>query len=248
MKNREVRENNKVQFYMALALTVILLLVVFTLGWLFYQRGLQLVTEVRSPDLEIWEGHFEGHDTGEQSYLMLNDIDASGGSTEKEYVFCVYGDTATDYVLQLGYTTNNPFTYEIYSAKEYEGKVASGTGGAIADPNGGAYYYEKITDADQETSTLAGCFLNRAETGIANDTYHNETFSAAGTGEAYGNVQKNAEPIYWKSTVIKPSDSSKKTDGSFVEYYILKIKWETGSITNNKETDMVYLIAGASAQ
>jgi hypothetical protein len=48
--------------------------------------------------------------------------------------------------------------------------------------------------------------------------------------------------------VIKPSDSSKKTDGSFVEYYILKIKWETGTISNNKETDMVYLIAGASAQ
>jgi hypothetical protein len=132
-----------------------------------------------------------------------------------------------EYVLQLGYTTNNPFTYEIFPAEE--STVSSGN--SILEPNGKDYYYTKTS-----ASALSGKYLNLSGTTASNE-YHDMTF------EGYDSVQTNAEPVYWQSVKITPKEAAKRSDGSFVEYYILKISWPSGS-SNNKETDMIYLMTG----
>jgi hypothetical protein len=228
-------KNQKIQFYLALIVIIALLIIIPALSWIFYQRGLQTVSKIQAPDLQIWEGHYdkEKAESGEQSYLFLNDIDVESDTKEKEYVFCVYGDIEVEYMLQLGYTTNNPFTYEIYAATETEIVDGNIPEGAVIEPNNANYYYTKTTNSNHEFSTLGGEYLT--------DDYHALTFDDEENKKI---VQKNAEPIYWQSDTIIPNV---KEDGSFVEYYILKIKWSEG-IKNNKETDMVYLIAGLSNQ
>ena len=74
-------------------------------------------------------------------------------------------------------------------------------------------------------------------TGIANGTYHEKTYGAYGSQF----VQKNAEPLYWQSS---PAITPAAAGNMFTDYYILEVSWDSDKVTNNKETDMVYLTAG----
>ena len=87
---------------------------------------------------------------------------------------------------------------------------------------------------------LPGGYLNiDANNRYATDAYHKET---------YGNytksyVQKSAEPLYWKTTNQETLPEKQDDTTYYVNYYILRILWDE-NVQNNKETDMIYLMAG----
>jgi len=104
--------------------------------------------------------------------------------------------------------------------------------------NGSIFY---LGDYYKKGSKLAGNYLNKeTESNYATNAYHEKTY------EKYGNVQISAEPLYWKTdSQEKLPDEMQKPDknGNYVNYYILHITWDE-TVQNNKETDMIYIMAG----
>ena len=85
---------------------------------------------------------------------------------------------------------------------------------------------------------LTGSYLNKDENSDnATDKYHEITY------DKYNNVQKSAEPLYWKTTNQETLPENKDDTTHYVNYYILHISWDE-NVQNNKETDMIYLMAG----
>ena len=64
------------------------------------------------------------------------------------------------------------------------------------------------------------------------------------TVETYPYVNVYAEPLYWQVKNIPVT--GQLGDAGFVDYYVLKIKWEGKGLTNTKETDMIYITARKS--
>ena len=83
-------------------------------------------------------------------------------------------------------------------------------------------------------------------------TAHNETYQSVnsqGEKTVYDYVHGNAEPMYWISSpqTLDPGDQTEENyvteDSSYyTRYYVLEISWDS-SLKNNKETDLVYLLA-----
>ena len=205
---------------LAVIAATLALLVIPVFAWLYMQRSMETITKVNMPyALLIGAG-----DAKPIQQLELSNIDVSGTQKYKEVVFCVYSEKSSkSYYLQLAHTTNIGFTYEIYKASR---PAADASAGDVVSYLGRQYKKENL---------LTGNYLNKdGNSGNATNTYHNITY-----GE-YKNVQKSAEPLYWKtsSPVTLPDDT-----GYYVNYYILHITWGD-DVQNNKETDMIYLMAG----
>lgn len=214
----------KRQLILALVTTVLLAAVLGTLAWFQYTRKLQTITEVHVPTL--WLDNISTVDLGE-----IDVENAENGQYRKRYVFAVVSNEGKPFLLQLAHTTNIPFTYTIYNAVESQ-DVPSGDYEAA----GGVYY--------TVGSAVEGGYVNREDPGLANRDYHVATY-----GE-YTNVQKNAEPLYWKSDSQAFAQNAKP----YISYYILEVSWGSGggtNVYNTKETDLIYLMAitdGTSGQ
>lgn len=203
----------------AVAAAALALVVLPVFAWLYMQRSMETITKVNMPyALLIGAG-----DAKPIQQLELSNIDVSA-SKSKDVVFCVYSEKQSkSYDLQLAHTTNIGFTYEIYKASR------SASAGDVVSYLGKQYIKGEL---------LTGSYLNKdGNSGNATNTYHNTTY-----GE-YSNVQKSAEPLYWKtsSPVMLPDEED--DTGYYVNYYILHITWGD-DVQNNKETDMIYLMAG----
>ena len=114
--NDKSKKNNKTRkLYISSVIALILALaalVAVTLSWFFYRRELDTLTWIKTPiRLEIGSGN--NHDI---AYLDLGSIDADTPNRTIERVFCVYGEPVDIYSLQLAYTTNIAFYYDIYRA------------------------------------------------------------------------------------------------------------------------------------
>lgn len=181
------------------------------------------------------------------SRFQIGTVDTTGdGVTSKDYkdyVIAVKKDKPTNYILQIGHTTNIPFTYKLYKATEDN----SGTVIYVGADNI-TYKYKK---SDTE---IKGKYLNKISDDkiLANSTgtYHEQTY------ESYSKIQENAEPLYWKS-----NDPTLGTGTDLVDYYILTVSWEKRPAgqhedeTNDKykyidgiedkETDIVYISVSA---
>ncbi|WP_461877145.1 hypothetical protein [Fusicatenibacter sp.] len=203
-----------------LAFSALLALPVF--AWLYMHRSMETITKVNMPNaLLIGAG-----DAKPIQQLELSNIDVSGAQKYKDVVFCVYSTKpGLDYHLQLAHTTNIGFSYEIDKAS-IETEAMDGSIFYLGD------YYRK-------DSELAGNYLNKETTNnYATKDYHRKTY-----GE-YSNVQVSAEPLYWKTTSQeKLPDEIPDKNGNYVNYYILHITWDE-TVQNNKETDMIYIMAG----
>lgn len=216
-------------------------------AWLYSSRNLDNLGVIQAPvRLELRAGALESI-----SQFDLGEIDASAEGHCKNYVFGVCGDTGLQYKIQLAYTTNIPFTYQIFKAEQAEserkGQVADVVYRSHDTENSKDYYYYK-------TDALPYSVLNQNGT-VANSTgnYHNLTY---GTGyqdaSAYSKVQKNAEPMYWQTSSLYSlggNSESIKIGESSIDYYILTVNWteaqlQSGEISNNKETDLLYLTIG----
>ena len=205
-----------------LAFSALLALPVF--AWLYMHRSMETITKVNMPNaLLIGAG-----DAKPIQQLELSNIDVSGSQKSKDVVFCVYSTKpGLDYHLQLAHTTNIGFSYEIDKAS-IETEAANGSIFYLGD------YYRK-------GDKLAGIYLNKETTNnYATEAYHQKTY-----GE-YNNVQVSAEPLYWKTTSQEKLPNEMQTpdeNGNYVNYYILHITWDE-TVQNNKETDMIYIMAG----
>lgn len=223
----------------ALAISAVALFVIPVLAWFYFQKSLQTVTKINEPNpLVIGAG-----DARDITQLELSNIDVSEG-TYRDVVFCVYSSKEDiQYHLQLAHTTNIGFAYTIYPAdKAGNADVSGQQNQASVDYLGKTYYFNP-------QAPVAGKYLNQAEgsSAYAEQTgqYHDKTYPISGGGEgSYSYVQKNAEPLYWK-TDTPLSLLSQDDTGHFINYYVLRISWEN-TVQNNKETDMIYLMAEAA--
>lgn len=206
----------------AVVVAALALVVLPVFAWLYMQRSMETITKVNMPyALLIGAG-----DAKPIQQLQLSNIDVSA-SKSKDVVFCVYSERPSkSYDLQLAHTTNIGFTYEIYTATLADSNASSEN---VVSYLGKQYIKE---------NPLIGSYLNKDENSDhATNTYHNITY-----GE-YKNVQKSAEPLYWKTTSQETLPKEKDDTTYYVNYYILHISWNE-NVQNNKETDMIYLMAG----
>ena len=85
---------------------------------------------------------------------------------------------------------------------------------------------------------LAGKYLNvDSDSKYATNQYHETTYGN------YDKVQQSAEPLYWRSDEPETLPREANANALYVNYYILHISWDD-TVQNNKETDMIYLMAG----
>ena len=214
------QERRKRRAIWAVGSAALVLLAVPVLAWLYIQRSMETITEIKKPEiLSIKAG-----DMQDIEQLELGTIDVSGNQKTKDVVFCVYSaEQGKNYYLQLAHTTNIGFNYSIHKA-------------SLLTEGGDVTYLGKQY---KKGELLPGAYLNLAADGKhATNAYHNNTY-----GE-YKNVQQAAEPLYWKSNAQETLPEKKDASEEFyVNYYILHISWDE-TVQNNKETDMIYLMAG----
>lgn len=124
----------KIELILALLITAALMILAPTAAWLSYRRNIVKLQKIQSPNTLILSApHHE-----DRMYFKVEGINADENQvngngvelkdannkpikiTHKDYVFCVVGEAVDQFTLQLAYTTNNPFTYEIYAAEEID--------------------------------------------------------------------------------------------------------------------------------
>ena len=216
-------------------------------AWLYYGRTIVAISEISNPTvIGINSGNRE-----DVRYINLGRIDVTApddpesASPYKDFVFCINGINIEYYKLQLAYTTNNQFEYEIYPAALWDGTGSAPAASVLYTVNVGAsagtdqYYYisgSKIAGTIKNLDTAA---YNDAESEIralSGDTYHDLTY------EDYTNRHKYAIPLYWQS-----NGSFDGSTGEFCNYYVLRVIWTSGS-KNTKETDIIYISAKNTAE
>ena len=216
---------------------------IVTIAWFYTSRNIGALTEISNPTaIFINAGNAE-----DVRYLDLGGIDVEGENDYKDFVFCVRGNHVYNYKIQLSYTTNNQFDYEIYEADmtTVAGNVPANTESLVVydthDGSGDRQYYYAV----QNATALAGSFLNKdngaaEKLALDDDTYYEQTYTPTDAGSTYDNRDIYAIPLYWQTTgTISPVMDA---NSDFCEYYILRVRW-SGSSRNNKETDIVYIAA-----
>ena len=107
----------KAEIAIAIMLTALIALSLPSLAWFSGSRKLGDLERIDTPT-KLFITASERDDI---KYLQLTDIKVSNSQEHKKYyVFCVSGESASNYHLQLAYTTNNQFEYFIYPAKKLD--------------------------------------------------------------------------------------------------------------------------------
>lgn len=238
----EEKRKSKI-IYVVLLLCLLGVAAGLTYAWFRQSYSLSTVAKIKaSIRLDLAAGNGE-----DVSGFQIGTVDTTGeGVTSKDYVIAVKKDKSKDksanYILQIGHTTNIPFTYTLYKAKS----------GTIND-NNVVYVGEKETFYYKKGEAVSGDYLNKISDDkiLANSTgtYHEQTY------ESYSKIQENAEPLYWQSTDTLGSGTD------LVDYYILTVSWakrpagQQEDETNDKykyiddiedkETDIVYISVSA---
>lgn len=226
---------DKVKLVLALTMTIAALITAPTVAWFSYQKKIATMARIDSPaKLSLKAGAAE-----DIINFKMSGIDIRDGSPQ-DFVFCVEGEDISRYNIQLAHTTNINFTYQIYRAKETESTV----GIQYVKSNGDSIYYEKIGEAISITSVngTADTFSTRI---LGNNQYEEPSYKAGNAGH----IQKFAEPLYWQTdnpivanSTNKDYDELKDDESAFRNYFVLEVSWGS-DVTNDKETDMIYLTA-----
>lgn len=234
----EEKRKSKI-IYIVLLLCLLGVAAGLTYAWFRQSYSLSTVAKIKaSIRLDLAAGNGE-----DASRFQIGTVDTTGDDvTHKDYVIAVKKDKPTNYILQIGHTTNIPFTYKLYKAE-------SGT----ENDNNVVYVGEKETFYYKKDAVVSGEYLNKEKNEnniiLANGDYHKQTY------ESYSKIQENAEPLYWHSTDALGGG----TDS--VDYYILTVSWakrpaeQTKDEANDKykyiddiedkETDIVYISVSA---
>ena len=225
----------KGQLVLALAVTGLLAALWVSLAWLNHTRSLTTATEIHVPTLWIDDIHGTNAMNLGEIDVQNTEETTSDGKPCRRYVFSVKSNDSNSFRLQLAYTTNIPFTYKLYPATESDS-------GVKVEADGTDYYFTCGTAMEEEKFVQAH-----------NQTYLTITEDASGTqtSSVYDSkyVHDKAEPWYWvsKAQTLNSKDPAEGNyvtiDGSYyTRYYVLEISWDS-TLRNNKETDLVYLMA-----
>ena len=250
MKDKVKKIKKKTVLLFTLAATGLILVGVIVYAWFFYKRQLDTLTWIKTPiRLEIGSGN--NHDI---AYLDMGSIDADTTEHSMNYVFCVYGEPIDMYSLQLAYTTNIPFYYEIYRAQLSTSGQAT-TGNIVNVPftytDNSGEHTENFTYDKSSTPVISAMPLSKMnEAEIKKHQSHNLSYGDENGQNAIDSskVQKNAEPLYWLASennldMLNPKNKGKNVFGGdcFCDYFVLHVYWDENTVSNDKETDMVYL-------
>ncbi len=250
MKNKVKKIKKKTMLLLTLAATGLILVGVIVYAWFFYKRQLDTLTWIKTPiRLEIGSGN--NHD---MAYLDMGSIDADTPEHSMTYVFCVYGEPIDMYSLQLAYTTNIPFYYEVYRAQLSTSEQTT-SGNIVKVPftytDDSGEHTENFTYDSSSTPVISAKPLNKMdEAETKKHQSHDLSYGDENGQNAINSskVQKNAEPLYWLANennldVLNPINKGKNAFGGdcFCDYFVLRVYWDENTVSNDKETDMVYL-------
>lgn len=250
MKDKVKKIKKKTVLLFTLAATGLILVGVIVYAWFFYKRQLDTLTWIKTPiRLEIGSGN--NHDI---AYLDMGSIDADTQDHSMNYVFCVYGEPIDMYSLQLAYTTNIPFYYEVYRAQLSTSSQTT-SDNIVTVPftytDNSGEHTENFTYDKSATPVISAKPLSKMETAeITKHQSHNLSYGDENGQNAVDSskVQKNAEPLYWLASennldMLNPKNKGKNAFGGdcFCDYFVLRVYWDENTVSNDKETDMVYL-------
>lgn len=272
LKWKGLSRSKKIQASAAAVVTLVLVIGLPVFAWFTSERKTATVIKINAPTtIKIGAGNEEPVEMIDLSNINVEerlDDENKTRITEGTYVFCVTGKYLSKYDLQIARTTNIDFDYELYrvDSAKYEAVITPGITSKPAAENGyeiaeykseldgNTYYYPyqisaSTDDKTQGNVTVQGGFLNDktennhtigdGEKNIGGGTtFHTHNY------EHYGHVNQYAEPLYWQVKGLPVT--GQVGDAGFVDYYVLKIKWEDKNLTNNKETDMLYITARKS--
>lgn len=244
MHKGEKTRKQKMVFLLSIlsVLISIIVLVTVSLSWFFTKRELDTLTWIKTP-IVLSIGSGNDHSIVQ---LDMGNIDVENNSSV-DYVFCVHGEPVDIYSLQLAYTTNIAFYYDIYRAdmtNDSEGAVTS----IYTSEDGEEHkeYFQKVDDA-----VISGKPLDKMTSDEkAEHQKHSLSYGLNdGNSVDENQVQRNAEPLYWIASenglnAMNPRNIIRSAEKTyFCDYYILHISWEKDTVVNDKETDMIYLTA-----
>ena len=273
LKWKGLSRSKKIQASAAAVITLVLVIGLPVFAWFTSERKTATVIKINAPTtIKIGAGNEEPVEMIDLSNINVQEyLDENNQTliTEGTYVFCVTGKYLSKYDLQIARTTNIDFEYELYRvdsenykdviSKGITAKPAAESGYEIAEYkselDGNTYYYPYPTsnssDKKQGNVTVKGVFLNAKNNGghtigDGEEKIDGSTTFHAHNYENYGHVNQYAEPLYWQVKGLPVT--GKVGDVGFVDYYVLKIKWAGKNLTNNKETDMLYITARKSIE
>ncbi|MBR6837232.1 MAG: hypothetical protein IKM72_14695, partial [Oscillospiraceae bacterium] len=151
------------------------------------------------------------------------------------------------YYIQLAHTTNINFSYDIYKAHtdDINGTVSY----IMNDANRTEVKY--LIDATPITGSYVNGTVDSGKT-IGNKLYNDPSYYDDSEDASKSDKrQKNAEPLYWQSSATVDGkaagyneyNTAYQTENprAFLNYYVIRVSWGANQVTNDKETDLVYI-------
>ena len=223
-------------------------------AWFCMKNEILFYSPLSSPEaIYFGAGHTElrgindvEEDTFEDiRYLYFEGVDLTDGNfapnNYSDHVFCVFGRGVSGYKLQVAFTTNNNFRYQIYEVTETSNSNAENivVSHTTHESTPRTFYY---CLNDEENALVEGSFLNQVNDEMLaenNDTYYTSTYGEYSNSK----VDKHAVPLYWQTNNAIRANSN----GSFIHYYILRVIEDDEKNVNDKETDIVCITAISSS-
>lgn len=239
MKTNSKYKKQKRRLMMSGATLVISgLLLVVSYAWFYTQREMSTAAWIKAPVvLDIRAGNNQ-----DIKYLDMGNIEVGETDGYKDYVFCVYGKPVDNYSLQLAYTTNIAFHYDVYRVDLSE------NGDIVFQSPENSAKFKRVND----TPVIKGLSMNEIKAqNISPSQYQSHDLSYGDEKKENivdrNKVQRNNEPLYFLAEengvkVMKPCNIS-EDNTYFLDYYVIRVCWKAGEVHNDKETDIVYLTA-----
>ena len=208
----------------------------FTLGWFVDANRGSTVGKIKEPaELKVLGPNATATEQIDLSYNPEYGDTKTGNTVTLKRPFCV--QTGGDgFELQLANTTNiKGLTIELYKAGDTPAPQAPDVSGTA----GGKSYRWKTSGTDLLTDFK---FINKADDDLATEADVTASDSSDQTFGRYGNIQRNARPLYRYKVFDKTELNAKTLDGSTGNdtlNFIIKLSWDESA----KETDVIYLIA-----
>lgn len=235
--NTENKKKNRKLILSGAALVISALLLVVSYGWFYVQREMTTTAWIKAPIvLDIRAGNDK-----DIKYLDMGNIEVGEGKDgSKDYVFCVYGKPVDNYSLQLAYTTNIAFHYDVYRAE----LVNEGSGDVVFESPNNKAAFNMVGDP-----VISGLSMNEIKKNKESPTKYQSHDLSYGDEKKENivdksKVQVNNEPLYFLAEengvkVMRPQNIIKNE--YFIDYYVIHVSWKAGEVHEDKETDIVYL-------
>ena len=234
--NTENKKKNRKLILSGAALVISALLLVVSYGWFYVQREMTTTAWIKAPIvLDIRAGNNQNI-----KYLDMGNIEVGEGKDgSKDYVFCVYGKPVDNYSLQLAYTTNIAFHYDVYRAD----LVKNGSGDVVFES-----LNNKATFNTVGKPVISGLSMNEIkEKKESPAKYQSHDLSYGDENKENiveeSKVQGNNEPLYFlaEENGVKVMQPRNIIGNEFIDYYVIHVSWKAGEVHEDKETDIVYL-------